>query len=293
MSVTRDMIIEKVMNQENLPSLDRNVLEISNKILNSDQNRVNFKSIAKIIERDLGLAAKILKIANSAYYAGRYGRIGSISQAISRLGLKQIADICLALTSMKLFPRPSRLIDLENFWCHSISVGLVTRALTKMVSQATNIEENDAYIAGLFHDIGILVLDMVANELYERSRDNDSPELASGSTRELETMGIDHAEIGGLVTKRWNFPNSVVQAIVYHHNPEKAPVEKLKLIQLVHLADFSCSVLGKFEEGEQQPQNCSFTIWDDLDISITAMQDIIKQTEAHIERGGTIVDYGL
>ncbi len=292
MTAMRESIIEKISTLQGLPSLDINILEISNAIFGKDSEKINFKEIAKIIERDIGLTAKVLQIANSTYYAGRYGKIGNISQSISRLGLKQVADICLAISSMNLFPHVSNLIDISTFWRHSISVAMVTRDIADK-SPGKQWDEGNVYIAGLFHDIGILILDTYFSELYKQNREAAEKDKSPVHILENRTFGIDHGEIGGLMLQKWNFPEEIIQAVSYHHYPQNAPEQFLAIAQLVHLSDFSCSVLGIFEPGDSQPEDSSFAAWEDLGLDMECMQNIIEKTEEEIDRSGTFVKYGL
>ena len=155
--IKRKDIIDAVKKLENLPSLNSSVLKMQDK-LNEPEADVDFKEMASIIERDIGLSAKILRIANSAAYTGRYGRIGNLEQAISRLGIKQVCKLFLTFNSMQLFPKSSSLIDLGEFWKHSISVALVLRAIVD-TAKKTDYNDSNGYMAGLLHDIGILILD--------------------------------------------------------------------------------------------------------------------------------------
>ncbi|MBD3346541.1 MAG: HDOD domain-containing protein [Chitinivibrionales bacterium] len=285
MEKQRSEIIARLSSIEGLPSLSSTMVKLKERVCNTDTSLAGFGEIAAIIEQDVGLAMKIMRMANSVHYTGKYGDISSIDQAISRLGIDMVCRLCLAAAAMELFPVSSNLISLSDFWRHSIGVALTVR----QVGERRRLVDSDGYIAGLFHDIGILVLDRHFYEGYAEARNVAKKENIPVYEAERRSLGIDHGEIGGLLCRLWRLPEDVATAVSFHHFPEKAPEPFVDLTQVVHLSDFACSALGVFEPGDLQLQECSFSAWDNLGIGMEEMRKIIEYTESRIAETDTFV----
>lgn len=193
-----------------------------------------------VISNDPALSSRILKVVNSSFY-GLPGQIASINRAIVMLGLNAVKNIAIAASLAKLF-RGGELtptFSAKELWNHSNSTAIGC----KMISDAAGMGLGDeAYLAGLIHDIGIMV-----EMQYDRSKLIDAldktgagvdglPKVSLLKTEE-EVFGANHQHFGqGLCTK-WKFPAPFASATGYHHNPLSAPAEQAKLVAVVHAAD--------------------------------------------------------
>jgi len=289
----RDRIINRINGLENIPALGRTISQVQKLICARKESEIEVHEIAGFIEKDIGLAVKVLKIANSVYYGGRYGEIGSIQQAVTRLGLDEVYKLCIAMSTMRIFPDTSNLIDLKDFWRHSTSVARVTRSISEKSRRFKGLDTESAYASGLFHDIGILVLDRYFPDVYQKIRETSEGYADSVHTLEKELLEIDHGEIGGLILAKWKLPENIVHAVSWHHNPNRTPSEFRSLTQLVHIADFACSALGSLEPGESLPDACSFGAWHDLDIDVNRIRDMVDEVEEEILRSNIFVNIGI
>ncbi len=200
------------------------------------------RDLSLLIIKDQSLTAKILKIINSAYY-GFNRKIGNVNHAIVILGFDEIKSITMALCLMKYYPvEQSRLFNRELFWKHSIGTAHIARALSSLKMEL-NCE--DAYVIGLLHDFGKVILDQFFPEVFRNAL-----ELAAQHKQPLhhvlkESIGIDHAEIGGLIAEHWQLPVPLSNAIRLHHNPAEADNSDY-FVHLVHLANYFChkNVIG-------------------------------------------------
>ncbi|MFH0920653.1 MAG: HDOD domain-containing protein [Fibrobacterota bacterium] len=280
MASIRDRIIQRVRDLEDLPPAGGAFLEIQRLIAD---HRSDAASLARIVEKDVWLTAKLLKMVNSVYFSGRYGEIGSVQQAVVRLGFEQICKFCLAMQVQQMFPPTSSLIDGRAFWHHSIAVAMVTRDIAEK-SPVEGVDSGTAYVAGLLHDAGTLILDRHFTEVYRKIRETASAYSENVFRIEQKLLDIEHGEIGGLILEKWKFPESIVQAVNGHHFPDRAELEWLPLAQLVHLSDFACSVLGAGEPGDALPQGFSHGAWHDLKIDPDQIPPIVAQVEEEIEK---------
>jgi putative nucleotidyltransferase with HDIG domain len=248
----------------------------------------NAASIGKMIEQDMGLSAKILKIANSVFYGGRYGTIGNIGQAVARLSIEEVGRICTALGSIQMFANTKGNVDLKDFWKHSLSVAIIMRHFAQRSKTAASCSVN-AYTVGLFHDIGIIILDRYFTDHFKgvlaECEKNGLPLFEV----EKKVLGIDHGEIGALICGKWRLPREIASAIAWHHNPDGCPDRERKLTQLAHIANFTCTVLGMPEPGDTTIQMASTGAWHDLDIDNCDLSAIAEDVRDGISRGGDFV----
>jgi putative nucleotidyltransferase with HDIG domain len=189
-----------------------------------------------VIKKDQALTSKVLKIVNSAYY-GFYRQIGNIDQAIVILGFNEVKNITIATSLIQTFHwNISQRINREKFWIHSLGCALIARSLCLAKLE---LNPEDAFVAGLLHDVGKIILYQYFPENY-----NTVLRIAQKQRRPLfevcrDLMEIDHAEVGGMVAESWKFPPTLVNAIQFHHKPENAAPEDY-YIHLTHLANYFC-----------------------------------------------------
>lgn len=179
----------------------------------------NAKVLTELISRDQALAAKILSVANSGFYAVPR-TISSLQQALTLLGTDTLLGLVLATHLFDSLPLPG--LNLDNLWKHAIGVALLSRHIAK--DRGGNREQvEESGIAGLLHDLGCLVF--ISNkpaeyQLMLRSANGDELELIKS---EKETFGIDHTEIGGMMLYLWGLPDTVVNAVKRHHSYDFQP----------------------------------------------------------------------
>ena len=275
----RDQVLADIQTFDNIPALDNIIFEVKAKI---DDGRADAATFARIIEHDLGLSAKILKVVNSVYYAGRYGKFGNLQQAVARLGIRQAYNICLVFKTMDLFSKVSNHINLKEFWGHSIAVAQVTRIIAEATDRK-HFDETNTYSAGLFHDIGIFVLDRFLPEIYRTIQTRMSESYDARHDIEKKLFSIDHGEIGGLLLEKWKFPEDIVNAVRYHHSPNSAPQGFLPLAQLIHLSDFACASMEKSGPVTLFPDLSIDSIWYAFNINEDKVKMILQNVKKEME----------
>ncbi len=194
------------------------------------------RDLSLLIIKDQSLTAKILKIINSAYY-GFNRKIGNVNHAIVILGFDEIKSITMALCLMKYYPiEQSRLFNRELFWKHSIGTAHIARALSSLKMEL-NCE--DAYVVGLLHDFGKVILDQFFPDIFRNALETAKERKQPLHHVLQESIGINHAEIGGLIAEHWQLPVPLVNAIRLHHSPEEAADDEY-FVHLVQLANYFC-----------------------------------------------------
>ncbi|HSP66750.1 MAG TPA: HDOD domain-containing protein [Bryobacteraceae bacterium] len=177
--------------------------------------------LAVLIERDPLLSAQILAIANSAAF-GRSQPIGSIHHAIAMIGLGAVRKFALARSISNLFGKRkvARSFSITRFNLHSVATGMFLEILAEYLPLE---EAEDAFLAGLFHDVGKLVIAVAMPEEYEAILTTTA--LLGGSVLEGERMVLqtDHPELSALAVDYWGLNESIRSAAAYHHEPDKSP----------------------------------------------------------------------
>ncbi|MDI9403500.1 MAG: HDOD domain-containing protein [Limnohabitans sp.] len=198
------------------------------------------RDLNALIARDPALSARILKVVNSAFY-GLPRQIGSIDRAISLLGLNAVKNIAIAASLAKLFKGGSLCdrFDAKDLWSHSIAVATSARLLAREAGMKSL---DEAFLAGLMHDIGIMVelqTDRVRLTQVFRDMQFDGDGHATIDFRLVEraVFGADHGDFGEALCEEWKFPRSLALACGHHHDPREAPAESRQIPWLIFVAD--------------------------------------------------------
>ena len=179
-----------------------------------------FDDLTDIIETDQEITLKILNVANSAYYSVKK-EVYSVKQACVLLGLSVIGEIIMAAGTSTLFHRALEAYNMKpkDLWQHSLTTAMCSRKIADIVSPAL---ANEAFLAGLFHDVGKMILDEHIFSRNDAFKDflGDSPDPHYKAEKQI--LGFDHAELAAELCKKWKFPVAVTRAIRHHHhlNPD-------------------------------------------------------------------------
>ncbi len=193
----------------------------------------SFEDIGNIISMDAGLSARLLKIVNSPFFALSQ-KIDSVSHAMGIIGVKQLSDLVLSTAVADKFQGIHEdLIDMESFWRHSITCGMIARDIAKY-NKNPNAEQ--LYLAGLIHDLGTLV---ICDRQPEKTREilnrcNSSREFLYEAEQEI--LGFNHADVGGALLKSWGMPDLLIDTVLFHNDPLSAK-ENTQEVGIVHIAD--------------------------------------------------------
>ncbi len=229
--------IEKVLQRVgDLPSMPEVVAEAVDQMNDPDADMAD---VALVIQRDPALTAKLLKVANSPYYGMRQV-VGSLKLAMVILGGREIKNILIGVTMMDTFDDArTEAITKGNFWEHSFRVA----ALSKKISEHYKLRfQGEDFIAGLLHDIGKLVLYRQLPKEYGPVYQKASASDDEIETIEFEVFGFDHSEAGGAIVKVWNLPETLRDAVLYHHAKDGRSVDDAKdpkLASIVRIANLA------------------------------------------------------
>jgi HD-like signal output (HDOD) protein len=211
----------------------------------------SLKDLAGVIEHDQAIVARVLALANSAYY-GLSGLVSSIQHASILLGQKTLGELITIAASSQLLNKKLKGYRLHpgDLWKHSLAVALGSR----IIAEKRNAEWiEDAFIAGLLHDAGKIILNpyiVEREKAFKKALGNGQPRFIDA---EKKILGFDHAEVMSRAIRFWRYPENQSTAIRYHHCPSQS--ENNELAFIVHLADFAAKKAGfKSEDGASQPE---------------------------------------
>ena len=209
--------------------------------------------IADIIAKDQSLSTKILHLVNSAFY-GYSKEIKTISRAVVILGFRAVRSAALAISVFEYFSgEDSNQINMTKFWEHSIAVATICKVLAE---EAKINQQEEAFIVGLLHDVGKLIEKRHFPEDFDEIINVAQEQHLSWINTEKALFQINHATIGKVVFRSWDFPPSVVDAVQFHHNPESS-TKFPQLTALVHIGDFISSELGYGTPGTYSTTECN------------------------------------
>ena len=236
----RNLILSELESEPNLPGLP-DILRQFEALLH--EPRVNTGQVAALIQSDPVIAGRVLKLANSAYYGAGRNQIYDISMAVGRLGYTVLRNLVYSAVLPDLFANMPAMSHIQ-FWQHSFSVGLLARQLMELETGETGTEATEmAYLAGLMHDLGILVfLAITPLDYSEMNRDHYQDGTALERI-EVEEFGVDHAELWALFIRRhWRMDERVIQAIRHHHLPPEHLHEIVPMVKVVYAANAICNL---------------------------------------------------
>ncbi|GBC89988.1 hypothetical protein HRbin14_00720 [bacterium HR14] len=216
--------------------------QITSQILRMvDNPNASPRQIGALIERDPGLASKLLKTANSAYY-GSPGKIKTVSQAISVMGLSAVRSVVVsqAYQQMTAVRGASKRFDRLAFWQHSLATASAARVLAKLKGYR---DPEEAFLAGLMHDAGRLVMDRFLPNEFDQICTLALERAIPLIEAEREVLGYTHVEIGDMLAEQWNLPDGLRTAIRMHHQP-KGTFAECPLGYLVYAANIVAHQVG-------------------------------------------------
>ena len=199
------------------------------------------EELAKIVASDPAVAARVLKISNSSFY-GCQRQIQTLSHAIVVLGFATLKSLVVA-ASVKQVYQPYGLTE-QMLWEHSFGAGLASRIIAK---ETRLVSEEEAFLGGLFHDIGKIIMNTMNKQQFQDVMQRCYNNRITFEEAERQVYSYTHSEVGGLVIKKWNFPDMLMNAVLSHHTFEFVEDEdpyQISLTCVVGLADMFCHKAG-------------------------------------------------
>ncbi|MCL2441577.1 MAG: HDOD domain-containing protein [Treponema sp.] len=228
--VLSDEIVHSI---NSLPQFPENVLMVQ-KLINDPTS--DMPTIARQISMDPALTADLLKIVNSAQYM-LSKKVDNISDAVKMIGIKGIKNLLYSYGTQKVLGDDT--VDKKKLWEHSYKTAFYAYNLVKNFKNDNSLLD-DVYVGGILHDMGKIIFSNVHPDLLNKIKGFCTDKNLPASTFEDLSAGMNHAELGALIAEKWNFPERLVAAIRFHHDPEAAPEACKDLVDTVYLANMFC-----------------------------------------------------
>ena len=231
------------------------------------------QALADIISKDQVLASRILKLVNSPYY-GFPQRVSTLTSAITILGFNVVRGLVLGVS---VFESMNKAI--LGLWQHSFCASIIAGFLAKTVD-LKNAEETS--VAALLHDIGKVVIFQKYPEDFAEIVRLAKDEQLSMVEAEESVLGINHAEIGGIVLKSWSLPFSLCEAVQYHHSPHMSKAY-ISVAHVVHLSNILATAMGIGFSGQDFVSVIHKDTYTVLEISDSDIQSVLNKALVEVE----------
>ena len=275
----------RIKTSRNLPSLPHVLVKLM-EVCTEEQDTI--KEVSQIIDKDASLSAKVMRLVNSAYY-GLPNRVTSIEQALLLLGTNTIKNIAISASVYQAFGRAkdSPVFRMKLFWWHSLMCATLARLIAKKTSYTV---PDEAFLSGLLHDIGKLILWVNFPKEYgeiRRSCGNKPGLLLEGEMR----LGATHCEVGAWMINRWNLQSFMADAVLYHHEPIHKILDASPLVRILFVANALCSETtvdtdAKFKTPEEVFGFARSEAEELISLAEEEVKQVAESLEIEVERPG-------
>lgn len=236
-AATKATLLKKLEGLHQIPTIPA-VLAPLLRYLQQPMEQLDVHKVTDLIAQDKSLAAQCIQMANSPLF-GRWQKVESLRGAIVGLGFQRVSDIAMSCSVLNMMPKETG-IDPVAFWEHSLGCALVCRHLARKISYP---DPSKVYLAGLLHDIGIIVNLWVFPKEFQAAFEHARSEGIPLHEAELKILGFTHCESGRLLAERWDFSPDLTEVVALHHTPV-ASLNHAGLVALVEISDQLCRVSG-------------------------------------------------
>ena len=227
-----EVLLKLVSGMQTLPSLPTLYREVMQELQSPD---ASIEKIGQIISKDLGMLTKMLQVVNSPFY-GLPRRISSATQAVALLGLETIKSLVLSMKVFSQFESSAQtFFSLDILWNHGMITGRYARMIAKGQGTETR-DMEDAFTAGLLHDVGLLVLATNVPDQYTETLALMNQGIAE-TEAERQVLGATHAEVGGYLLGTWGLSDPIVEAVAFHHDPGRSAGHTFSPLAAVYIAN--------------------------------------------------------
>ncbi len=278
MAIDSEKARRKIEAVRDLPTLPKVATEI---IAMANSPKTNAADVGHMIEQDQALTGKVLKLVNSAYY-GFPGQIKTIQHAVVIIGFSKVKNVVVTASVFDLTKgRKSNRLDIPAYWRHCLGVAIGAKVAAGHLGGALSPE--DAFVGGLLHDLGKLILDQFlpveCEPVYEKVR-------ADGcllTEAEKAVLGFTHAVVGGWIGENWKLPRQLQAAMRQHHEPAKAREDR-EMVMAVHLGDVLARALGVGNGGDYCVPEIEAASWTHFSLTAKFLDEALAAMLAEIAK---------
>ncbi len=282
MNLSPERLEKAISTASDLPTLPH-MAKALNKLIRTPQTSA--AQIGTLISEDQALTAQVLRVVNSAYY-GFPRQINNVTHSIVILGFNKVRDIVLMSSILDCFRGRTGEFDFVEFWKHSMGTAIASDALANTLRVSC---EEDAFVAGLLHDIGKLVLSASFPQPFGEALALAQKKEMLLRDAEMELFGFDHSLVGNILALKWGFTENLCEAIHHHHNPAIARRGQ-ELASIVHVGDILARSIMIGSGGDNQIPVIDEMVRTNLDITREEIDRALHKTFQGLIRGSVFFD---
>lgn len=234
----KQLLLQRLDGLRQIPTIPA-VLHPLLRYLEQPVEQLDVQKVTDFLAQDKSLAAQCLHMANSPLF-GRWQKADTLRGAVVSLGFHHVSDIAMSCGVLNMLPASKTSLDPVVFWEHSLGCALVCRRLARGIHLA---DPGRAYLAGLLHDLGIIVNLWVLPQEFRAAFEIAKSEGIPLHEAEERSLGFTHCDSGRLLAESWGLPADLIEVVAHHHSPEKSS-QNSGLVALVHIADLLCRMSG-------------------------------------------------
>lgn len=263
MADKRSELKQIIMDTKSLPTLPVVITKLNSL---ADNDKASVQEMARIVNSDQVLSARILRLANSPSYG--FYRVSTISNAMILLGVNVVKSLALSSSFFEIMEKES-----VGLWEHSLGVGVAANLIARKLGLP---ECEEIATAGLLHDIGKVIISQKCHAAEEQIRTLVRDKQLSMREAEQEVLGTDHAEVGGWLAKCWFLPDKLSEPIAFHHDVDLAVHHRVKTA-VVHIADVLIKASGFGDSGDTFVPLIQNTAWDVLNLTDQHLVELVDE----------------
>jgi len=278
MVLDSDKIRRKIEEVKDLPTLPTVASEI---LALAQSPKTNASDVGSMIEMDQALMTKVLKLVNSSFY-GFPGKIKSIQHAVVIIGFNKVKNVVVTASVFDMSKgRQSNQLNLTQFWEHSLGTAIAAKVIAPTISNA--LQPDDAFVGGLIHGLGKLILDQFLSEEYEQVLKIVKEKDCLLTEAEREHMGFTYSTVGSWLSEKWKLPAALQACIRFHENPMKAREER-EMVAAVHLGNIIARALFVGNAGDNKIPLIDPQLWSQYKLTTQAMDGAMQKTIEELQK---------
>lgn len=274
-----DRVFQKIGEVSSLPAVAMQIMELA------ADSQTDVEDLIEAIRSDPGLAMRIMRTVNSSYHGVRQS-VSDLKQAVTLLGFQEIRNLALSAFVSPLFRESSgyRNYSREELWNHMVGTGMVAALIAETTRQ---VNPHEAYLAGLLHDVGLVLIDQYLHAPFCRIIDSLTAD-SSLCQCERAILGFDHAELGAYVAAHWKLPQHLSDAIGFHHAIQRYAGPHRKMVAAVALGDSLCHLKGFSPLGLSTAQMPPAELFIELGAGKQRAAAIVAQLDETLDRANSM-----
>lgn len=266
--------VELLVKEINMPSMPQVVIELQN-VINAPNSTA--EAVAGVVGMDVGLSTFLLRLVNSAFY-GFPSQIDTLSRAVAVVGTRQLSALALGTSVIRVFSDLPGITHIAWFWKHSLCTAVIAQEISRRAGLPA---PERAFVAGLLHDIGRLALftnfPQIAEAVMAVHRLRKLPMVEA----EQEILSFNHARLGAMLVRKWNFPVSLATAVLHHHSPWDD--EEHAETAAVHVANTIAKSIGHGASRDYYVTPVDPSAWSSLGLDAADLDGMLEELRPKIE----------